>query len=250
MSFCSSTWTSSFAQARKLPRLVSEVGRRTDVAGQVAEVPGELDPLGDGLAVSDAALEIGHRAPARRQQHQALEVHLGLLGLRLQPVEPVVGVLGAKDHVPRLRVGGGAGCVGGEGEQGLLHLIRREGLCRAARGLAESAGVQRIGVAQAHHQHALCRDPGEVVEDDGLAGRAVERRLGKGAPQRSSGGFVDGDGCGRQDPPHEHTEDQAVGSQFDRVAGLDAAMHRFVPRLAVAAPGPAGLCLGGGPDFG
>ncbi|ABA48928.1 hypothetical protein BURPS1710b_1175 [Burkholderia pseudomallei 1710b] len=224
---------------RDLLRGVREVGRRADVAGQIAEVAREVHPVrerdrllrGDLRRLVVGRIDAEHDALERRRARVRLALHLREL------VRFIAQRENRRAHAPVGRALGHGQLR--ERERDLNHFRAEQrapcGLCRVAVGfLAES-----ILPAQADEQHARCADARNLVQKQGLAELAVDVARLDHARDEPLRGFVDVERRAGQGLRLEHAQHDAVGfprqepvrRAFAPITAFYAKVHRACPRI-------------------
>ena len=169
--------------AGELHAHVGQIGRGAIVRRQIAQLAGELDTGGDGLALGQGlGVVTGHG-----QLGQA-----GIVGLLLAQGGGVAvgGVIGG-DHCLADRPGRVAVLDGhfGQGEQRAADGAGLQRAHRVAHGLQVLRHAEAGGVAEADHQHARRGHARQVVQQGGRAGLAGQvATLGQGGQAATAGG--------------------------------------------------------------
>jgi hypothetical protein len=215
--------------AREARGRLRQVSGGADVGGRVAQVPDQRRAGADGEALGERALRVRQVGLARHVEGDALEPGRRQLGARLLAaagVEAVVLVLLGERGLPHVPCRVAAL----ERQVGKIRdgVHRAGGAQRARRRRAGAAvgGLVEIALApEAHQQHAVAVDLRHVVQDERLAGLAVEVAAAQRAGDAVVAGGVQRLGRGGQAAAVENAHNDAPGPLPLRVAALDEVIH-------------------------
>src|SRR5690606_9583001 len=206
--------------------LLGEVGRRADVARQVAEIAGQRHARGQRLTGLDGVAERG--GAVGRMQGDARGCPGVFFLLALAGVEAIEGVGEGGDDVLR-----GARLVITENAIEREHdVLRTAGLQLrggGAEGLFETEVAQLLALAQAHQQHAPGGDLRRAQQQLGFAALAAEAVLAHRLQYLATAGRVQGLGSSGEFAVLEYADNKAVGGEGGEVAGLHGELHAGLP---------------------